>query len=162
MEILHSFPLILRLRSLRQTFISLLTHACYPAVSTSSREPIFRLRVLEWHATSHPESHPGDLRQDYDCGEYCSVLQHELDVSRRWYGPSPPSLWVSCDRCLLTEFSIAVIESLDAFSDDKWVLRSTIQTRMYGSNAQHTAWVIDRIRLPRIIPKKAVARRSLQ
>jgi hypothetical protein len=44
------------------------------------------------------------------------------------------------------EFSIAVIESLDAFSDYKWVLRSKIQTRMYGSSAQHTAWVIDRIR----------------
>ena len=44
------------------------------------------------------------------------------------------------------EFSTAVIESLDAFSDYKWILRSTIQTRMYGSSAQHTAWVIERIR----------------
>ena len=43
------------------------------------------------------------------------------------------------------EFSTAVIESLDAFSDYKWILRSTIKTRMHGSSAQHTAWVIDRI-----------------
>lgn len=49
------------------------------------------------------------------------------------------------------EFSIAVIESLDAFSDHKWVLRSTIPTRMYGSSAQHTAWVIDRIKRHRPI-----------
>jgi hypothetical protein len=85
--------------------------------------------------------------------------------------PSPSCC--SSDRCLVTEFSIAVIESLDAFSDDKWALRTTIHTKMYGSGVQHTAWVIDRIRVlrrlrvpfpdrMRIIPWNAVARRSLQ
>ena len=59
--------------------------------------------------------------------------------------PLTPLLCCTCDYCLVTELSIAVIESLNAFSDDKWVLRSTVKTRMYGSSAQHTAWVIDRI-----------------
>lgn len=83
--------------------------------------------------------------------------------------PSPSCC--SSDRCLVTEFSIAVIESLDAFSEYKWALRTTIRTRMYGSGAQHTAWILDRIRVlrplrvptfparMRIIPRKAVARR---
>ena len=63
--------------------------------------------------------------------------------------PLTPLLCCTCDYCLVTELSIAVIESLNAFSDDKWVLRSTVKTRMYGSSAQHTAWVIDRIWVPR-------------
>ena len=67
----------------------------------------------------------------------------------------------SSDRCLVTEFSIAVIESLDAFSEYKWALRTTIRTRMYVSGAQHTAWILDRIRVlrPLRVPRKAVARR---
>ncbi len=44
----------------------------------------------------------------------------------------------------LTAFGIAVIESLHENSDDTWTLQSTVQTRMYGSSASHTAWVIRR------------------
>ena len=58
----------------------------------------------------------------------------------------PSRFCYSSDCCFVTEFSIVVIESLDAFSEYKWSLRTTIRTRMYVSGAQHTAWVIDRKR----------------
>jgi hypothetical protein len=77
-----------------------------------------------------------------------------VDLSRRW---SAAFVSTAIDfECILTEFSIAVIESLDAFSDDRWVLRTAVRTRMYGSAAQHTAWVIDRTRAARPFRMSAV------
>ena len=44
----------------------------------------------------------------------------------------------------LTAFCMAVIESLQEFSDDTWALQDTVLTRMYGSSGSHTAWVLCR------------------
>jgi hypothetical protein len=57
---------------------------------TSSRRAIIRFRLLEWHVAYHPELRPGALRKDFVGRQYCRVLQHELDLSRRWYGSSNP------------------------------------------------------------------------
>lgn len=73
-----------------------------------------------------------------------SITQIGLQQNLVWPVYSLAVCYMRLMSC--NEFSIAVIESLDTFSDHKWILRSTIHTRMYGSSAQHTAWIIDRIR----------------
>ena len=85
------------------------------------------------------------------CARSSSVESIAVFYNANWTSAKSGMAGLSLAVCYMrlmscNEFSIAVIESLDTFSDHKWILRSTIHTRMYGSSAQHTAWVIDRIR----------------
>ena len=49
--------------------------------------------IIDYHQVTHDMGMP---EADIDAlMSKMQHLQHELDVSRRWYGPSPPSLWFS-------------------------------------------------------------------
>ncbi len=52
---------------------TVLTQPRVPAVNTSSRKPIFRFHLLEWHGAKNPEPHPGAMREDFICAQSCCV-----------------------------------------------------------------------------------------
>jgi hypothetical protein len=52
---------------------TVLTQPRVPAVNTSSRKPIFRFHLLEWHGAKNPEPHPGAMREDFIFAQSCCV-----------------------------------------------------------------------------------------